>query len=742
MRSQPRYQPGDKIGGRYQVHQALMGGMGEVYLCLDLETIHPYALKTFQQRYLTNPKLRTAFENEVATWVALEKHPNIVRCFHMDILDNQPFMILEWIAGEEGKGADLRSWLRRGPLDLRTALDFTIDICRGLIHAQEKQPGLVHRDLKQENILIAQGGLAKITDFGLAQIVQAAELEVTGATDETDERQSLLGQVAIVGTPAYMAPEQWLGDELDPRTDLYAVGCILYEMLTRSRPFEAKTVDGLRRQHMDASIPRLADNQRLPGSLDTLLVRCLSKQCRERFDSADALLQQLEIIYQQQFAVSPKAVPPAGEFTVVDYGNRGNTYYRLGLYDQALDDYAQAIQLAPTVALTYTNRGVVYEKLQRYDEAIADHGHAIQLDPTLSQAYYNRGNTYNKLQRYGEALLDFTRAIELDPTSSRAYYNRGLTYHRLKRAQEALADYSSAIELDPSLAQAYVNRGLILDRLRRYSEALVDYGQAIHLDPNLVQAHSNRGNTYSALGRYDEALADYNRAIELDSTFASAYSGRGTVYCRLRRYEESLADQSYAIQLDPTDAKAYTNQANTYAALQRYDRALEGYGRAIELDPDDARNYYNRALAYDELQRYDEALRDYSRCIQFDSTFAPALHNRGNVYASLQCYDKALADYTQAIKVNPTYASAYYNRGNIYRNLQRDEEALADYICAIRHDPGLAPAHLNLGALLSNRGALRDALPHFKKAAELGLPLGAEYAAKVRQMLGKQQRNE
>jgi serine/threonine protein kinase len=160
MKPQPRYQPGDKIGGRYQVHQALMGGMGEVYLCLDLVENYPFALKTFQQRYLTpSAKLRAAFENEVATWVALEKHPNIVRCYYMDILDNQSFMVLEWIAGEEGRGTDLRSWLRHGPLELRLALDFTIDICRSLVHAQEKQLGLVHHDLKLGNIL----GFSNIT---------------------------------------------------------------------------------------------------------------------------------------------------------------------------------------------------------------------------------------------------------------------------------------------------------------------------------------------------------------------------------------------------------------------------------------------------------------------------------------------------------------------------------------------------------------------------------------------------
>src|ERR1051325_4899160 len=123
MPLKPRYKHGDKIGGHYLVHQALVGGMGEVYLCLELETIRPYALKTFQSHYLTNQKLRAAFNTEVATWVALEKHPNIVRCFFMEMLDNHPFMLLEWVASDESHGTDLRSWLRHGPLRLRPALD-------------------------------------------------------------------------------------------------------------------------------------------------------------------------------------------------------------------------------------------------------------------------------------------------------------------------------------------------------------------------------------------------------------------------------------------------------------------------------------------------------------------------------------------------------------------------------------------------------------------------------------------
>jgi serine/threonine protein kinase len=481
MQLQPRYKKGDKIGGRYLVHQALMGGMGEVYLCLDLEQNYPYALKTFQSRYLTKWKLHEAFDREVATWVALEKHPNIVRCFFMETLDNQPFMFLEWVASEEGRGADLQSWLRRRPLDLRVTLDFAIDICRGLIHADQKQPGIVHRDLKPHNILIAQERIAKITDFGLAKVAQKAAQQIWDEESIPSQRRGTLGVSGFVGTPPYMAPEQWRIEELDARTDIYAVGCILYEMLIGRCPFVAINQNDLRRQHLEAAIPKLPISDTLPAAMGTLISRCLAKQKEERFATVTDLLQELSHIYQQQFSESPNVIASSTGFTAADYNNRGVTYFRMQRFDEALADFNEAIQLNPNFVYAYTNRGGTYSSLERYDEALADYTNAIRSDPRFAPVYTARGVTYERMQRYEEALVDHGTAIELDNTYAQAYYNRGVINERLQRYDKALMDYTYAIEFDPRLAQAYLNIGVVYGNRGALREALPYFEKAAQL---------------------------------------------------------------------------------------------------------------------------------------------------------------------------------------------------------------------------------------------------------------------
>jgi len=524
-RRQPRYSKGQRIANRYLVHQALSGGMGEVYLCLDEEENYPYALKTFQGG---EPSLHDLFKHEVAHWVALEKHPNIVRCFYMKTLDKLPFMMLEWVAGEEGKGTDLRSWLRHGALDLTLALRFSIDIVRGLHHAQVKSPGIVHRDLKPGNVLVNQSWQAKITDFGLATVMQATKPETNAAGAERDVGQSMhIGN--IVGTPEYMSPEQWRGEpDIDFRADMYAFGCILYELLTGSRLYDGHTVSALRRQHLSAPIPSL--NGVFPPGIKHILEGCLAKDQRDRFAQLDDLLEALRQVYEGHSG--DRLAEVSGEaFSAIDYVDRCGTFANLGQHERALEDCDIA----------------------------------LRLDPTLSEAYYNRGVSYAALGQHERALTEYDAALRLDPTLAKAYSNRGVSYHNLEQFKRASADYDAAIRLDSTLAQAYLNRGNSYVALEQYERALEDYDAALRLDPTYTKAYYNRGTSYTALGQHQQAIADYDAAIRLDPNFAIAYYNRGTSYTALGQHQQAIADYDDAIRLDPTFAQAYFNKGVTLA---------------------------------------------------------------------------------------------------------------------------------------------------------------------------------
>jgi eukaryotic-like serine/threonine-protein kinase len=384
VRKQSRYSKGQRIANRFLVYQALIGGMGEVYLCLDERDFVPCALKTFQG---STPNLVNIFKQEVASWIALEAHPNIVRCFGMENYDNIPFMALEWVASEESKRTDLRSCLRYGPLDLPLELRFTIDIMRGLIHTSEKSPGIVHRDLKPDDVLVNESRQAKITDFGLAMVAQITGLAI-GTRDETDigQRRHVGG---IVGTPAYMPPEPWRGEaDIDFRADVYAVGCVLYELLTGKWLYDAHTMSELRVQHLEAPLPSLRHD--LPTELKSILEGRLAKRRDERFAQLDELLTELIKLYE---AHSSEPLPEvrAEAFTAVDYTNRGSTFGNLGQHERAISDFDEAIHRNPTLAPAYTNRGNSYAALGQHERAIADYDEAIRLNPTDALAWLNKG---------------------------------------------------------------------------------------------------------------------------------------------------------------------------------------------------------------------------------------------------------------------------------------------------------------------------------------------------------------
>jgi tetratricopeptide (TPR) repeat protein len=681
MNRELRYRKGDKIGGRYMVHQALAGGMGEVYLCLDLQEKIPLALKTFHARYLTNPKVHEYFKREAATWVALEKHPNIVRCFFMDKVENEPFLFLEWVAGEEGHGNDLRAWLnRRGALEPRRALELAIDVCRGLVHADKTKPGIVHCDIKPENVLVAQGRLAKVTDFGLARVVRGAGLGPPAVSAMTGRRRHVS---SAGGTPPYMAPELWRGEVPDVRTDIYGTGCLVFELLAGHPPYEADTDQGQKRQHLTAPVPALSLPEGWGDRLNPVLARCLAKQREARYASASALVDELAEVYRYGCGQAPRPESEAEALTAASHDRFGYAYAK-GL-----------------TAADHVNRAHTYYLLHHYAESLADADQAVSLDPQLAMAYINRGASYLELDRHAEALADYNEGLRLDPKRAASYIGRGSAYVGLGCYSEALADFDRALELDPKFADAYANRGMAHAVVQRYAEALADFDRALELDPNLSPIYDNRGNTYHDMSRDAEALADYNEALRLDPDSHKAYINRGKFHADLGRHAEALADLS----------------------------------RAVEICPSFAPGYSSRGAVYLELGRDPEALADISSAIQLGSTRAQVYFNRGLALARMGRHTEALADISEAIKLDPDDAGAYSLRGITNRAIGRYEEALADFRQALQRDSSLVDAHFGTGVVHSRRGDWAEALHAFEAAARLGDPRGHQSALWARQML-------
>jgi protein kinase-like protein len=292
-----RFAPGTILAQRYRIAGRIgRGGMGEVYRAYDLILEQDVALKFLPAGFASNASALDRFRNEVRL-ARQVSHPNVCRVYDIGEIEDAPFLTMEYVDGE-----DLASLLRRiGRLPPDKALDIARRLCAGLAAAHEK--GVLHRDLKPANIMVDGRGEVLITDFGLAA--------AAGTVDATAARQ---------GTPAYQAPEQLAGREVTPRSDLYALGLVLYEVFTGKRAFEAKSMEDLVRMQQEAtpaSVTSLARD--VDPAVDRAILRCLAADPRRRPASAKAVAASLPGADPLAAAIaagetpSPEMVAQAGE---------------------------------------------------------------------------------------------------------------------------------------------------------------------------------------------------------------------------------------------------------------------------------------------------------------------------------------------------------------------------------------------------------------------------------------------
>src|SRR5580700_10316850 len=242
---------GTKLGPYEIVAPLGAGGMGEVYRARDLRLGRDVALKILPESFARDADRLRRFEQEARAVAALN-HPNILAVFDIGEQNGSPFIVSELLEGES-----LRAALDRGVMPQRKTLEYGVQIAHGLAAAHEK--GIVHRDLKPENIFITKDGRIKILDFGLAKLAHTGNAQQDGVT--LTSAHTAVG--VVMGTASYMAPEQVRGETADPRTDIFAFGAVLYEMLSGARAFRRNTAAETMTAVLKDDPPELSDAGRL-----------------------------------------------------------------------------------------------------------------------------------------------------------------------------------------------------------------------------------------------------------------------------------------------------------------------------------------------------------------------------------------------------------------------------------------------------------------------------------------------
>ena len=639
------------------------GGMGEVYRATDARLGRDVALKILPPDMACDPGRLARFQREARAVAALN-HPHIVTLYSVEEADGIPFLTMEFVSGES-----LDRRIPRSGLPVAQMIEIARALADALVAAHEK--GIIHRDLKPANIMVTGEGRVKILDFGLAK-----ETGGTKADDATVDRTEL---GSVIGTPAYMSPEQVRGHEVDVRTDIFSLGAVLYEMATGQRAFQGTTSAELVSAVLRDTPPVVTEVRReLPIELARLIRRCLEKDPLHRWQTARDVANELRDLEQSgRHTAAPVQAQLGPSVAVMPFQNLSpdpeNEYFSDGLAEEILNALSQVegLTVAARASSFYfkgksTEMSEIATRLRVANVlqgSVRRAGNRIRVTVQLvdlrngfqlwSERYDRQMEDIFEIQdEIARAIaqrfkVTFGSSARRSTTNVEAYelYLKGRhLWHQRSPAtlRAAIKCFEQAIQLDPEYALAYSGLADSYGILQFYGWMPPEEGrkpahdammQAVKLAPELWEVNFSRG-FYSIYFEpaWHEAGPHFEKALQINPRSSLAHVYYGLFLLTAGRSEDAVPHGVKACELDPLSPVIHCISTPIFMNTGRYAEAERRAANALEMQPDYLFGLWVRSLALSGLGRHEEAIASMERAIMLSRApiFAGIL---GLVYA-------------------------------------------------------------------------------------------------------------
>jgi tetratricopeptide (TPR) repeat protein/tRNA A-37 threonylcarbamoyl transferase component Bud32 len=750
------------------------GGMGEVYLAQDEKLRRRVALKFLPEHLTRDETRKQRFVQEARAAAAIE-HPHIGAIYDIDEVDGRTFIAMEYVEGES-----LRQAVADRKLGLRKSVDLAIQISEGLAKAHER--GVVHRDLKPENVLVAEEGYAKVIDFGLAKLLEPYAHDETGVGDAETATRLKTQEGLVLGTVAYMSPEQARGETVDARSDIFSFGAVLYEMLSGTSPFRRSTVVASLGAIANENPPELTlQTGETPPDLPRILRKTLAKDPTQRYQTMKDLAVDLREVREaigsttRVAAAAPVDSKPgwkkwavAGAIVLVIAGLLGFSLLRRereapgigatgrpaiavmyfedhtgveeirwlskGLPDMLLTGLAQTpgLDVVSSQRIYEVLKEIGQENVEAIDKSlVAEVARRSGAGAVVVGSIYKAGDDIRidvQLQDVASGKLlgaDSVRGADVfplvDDLASRIRTRLDLTD---RPAGRPLKDVTT-----PSLEayRLYVE-GLLARHNVRYSDARTFLEEALRIDPSFAMAYFQLSELEGALGDSARRREYLDRAIEnldrLPERQALMVEARQALE-RGESPEEAAKKLEDLIARYPDYEEAYDQLVHMYGRVGDIDKTIEFLDRWGEAFPGAGSGHFHNHRGYAFLSKglYAEALRafeDYARVSPDEPNPQDSL---GEVYLITGRPEKALEHYGRALERDPSFGSSYLGRAFAYGMLGRYQDVLVEAGRLVelgeRSNLSLTAVHFIQAFTRSRVGRYREAENHLRLGTEL-----------------------